>query len=204
MESRKLYELKINPSIGMDVNVISIVDSPAVESSFLAFSKQEKKESFAVANEERFELIGVAMIPDKIIPRYDDDTKEEYDVFFSKDTIRTIAQNYFYSGYQHSINLQHSDTFVNAHVWQSYIVDSLMGLNAPNGINAPDGTWIVGVQLDKSDTGAQKLWQFIKNGTFTGFSVEGYFINQLTQNFNSELSLEEEIDKALKSLNIKK
>jgi len=201
---RKLYELKINPSIGMDVNVISIVDSPAVESSFLAFSKQEKKESFAIANEERFELLGVAMIPDKIIPRYDDATKEEYDVFFSKDTIRTIAQNYFYSGYQHSINLQHSDTFVNAHVWQSYIVDSLMGLNAPHGIDAPDGTWIVGVQLDRNDANSQKLWKFIKNGTYTGFSIEGYFINQLTSNFDSQLTLEQEIDNALKSLNTKK
>lgn len=201
---RKLYELKINPSIGMDVNVISIVDSPAVESSFLAFSKQEKKETFAVANEDRMELIGVAMIPDKVIPRFDNTTKEEYDVFFSKDTIRTIAQNYFYSGYQHSINLQHSDTFVNAHVWQSYIVDSAMGLNAPKGIEAIDGTWVVGVQLDKSDTGAQKLWKFIKDGTYTGFSVEGYFINQLIQNFNSELTLEQEIDKALKALHTKK
>ncbi len=201
---RKLYELKINPSIGMDVNVISIVDSPAVESSFLAFSKQEKKESFAVANEDRMELIGVAMIPDKIIPRYGDATKEEYDVFFSKDTIRTIAQNYFYSGYQHSINLQHSDTFVNAHVWQSYIVDSVLGLNAPQGINAPDGTWIVGVQLDKNETSSQKLWKFIKDGTFTGFSVEGYFINQLTQNFNSQITLEQEIDNALESLNTRK
>lgn len=202
--NRKLYELKINPAIGMDVNVISIVDSPAVESSFLAFSKQEKKESFAVANEDRMELIGVAMIPDKIIPRFDEVTKEEYDVFFSKDTIRTIAQNYFYSGYQHSINLQHSDTFVNAHVWQSYIVDSLMGLNAPKGIDGPDGTWIVGVQLDRNDAGSQKLWKFIKDGTFTGFSVEGYFINQLTQNFHSQLSLEQEIDKALQALNTKK
>jgi len=201
---RKLYELKINPSIGMDVNVISIVDSPAVESSFLTFSKQEKKETFAIANEERFELLGVAMIPEKIIARYDDATKEEYDVFFSKDTIRTIAQNYFYSGYQHSINLQHSDTFVNAHVWQSFIVDSSIGMNSPKGIDAPDGTWIVGVQLDKSDTSSQKLWEFIKKGTFTGFSVEGYFINQLTQNFNSQLTLEQEIDNALKSLNTKK
>ncbi|QQT29825.1 hypothetical protein I6I99_21155 [Sphingobacterium multivorum] len=201
---RKVYELKINPSIGMDVNVISIVDEPAVESSFLAFSKQEKKETFAVANEDRMELIGVAMIPDKIIPRYDDATKEEYDVFFSKDTIRTIAQNYFYSGYQHSINLQHSDTFVNAHVWQSYIVDSFLGLKAPHGIDAVDGTWIVGVQLDKSDTGAQKLWKFIKDGIFTGFSVEGYFINQLTSNFNSQITLEQEIDNALKSLNTRK
>ena len=201
---RKLYELKVNPDIGMDVNVISIVDSPAVESSFLAFSKQEKKESFAVANEDRMELIGVAMIPDKIIPRYDDATKEEYDVFFSKDTIRTIAQNYFYSGYQHSINLQHSDTFVNAHVWQSYIVNNAMGMSAPHGIDAVDGSWIVGVQLDKSDKSAQKLWQFIKSGKFTGFSVEGYFINHLTQNFNSQLSLEQEIDNALKALNTKK
>lgn len=201
---RKLYELKINPSIGMDVNVISIVDSPAVESSFLAFSTQEKKETFAVVNEERFELLGVAMIPDKIIPRFDDATKQEYDVFFSKDTIRTIAQNYFYSGYQHSINLQHSDTFVNAHVWQSFIVDSSIGMNSPKGIDAPDGTWIVGVQLDKSDTSSQKLWEFIKKGTFTGFSVEGYFINQLTSNFNSQLTLEQEIDYALQSLNTKK
>lgn len=201
---RKLYELKINPSIGMDVNVISIVDSPAVESSFLAFSKQEKKETFAVANEERFELLGVAMIPDKVIPRFDEATKEEYDVFFSKDTIRTIAQNYFYSGYQHSINLQHSDTFVNAHVWQSYIVDSVMGLNAPHGIDAVDGTWIVGVQLDKNETSAQKLWSLIKDGTYTGFSVEGYFINQLTANFNSQITLEQEIDNALKSLNTRK
>lgn len=211
MDKEKLpvYELLIDPDKGFSVNTISIVDAPAVESNFLKFNKNSTKQLFT-SNDEKMELLGVAMIPDKLIDRLDENGNI-YKVWFSKDTVRKIAQDFFYQGCQHSVNIQHSDTFVMAHVYQSYIVDEEKGIYPPKGIEANDGSWIVGMKLEE-DAVSRKLWEAIKNEVFNGFSIEGYFIDQLTKDFNSietdeEMiawaELEAELDEILKKYNIK-
>ncbi|WP_313511634.1 XkdF-like putative serine protease domain-containing protein [Sphingobacterium sp.] len=183
-----LYELKIDPKKGFEVDTISIVTDPAVESSFLAFNNDDNnpKQIFQTETDDYMELLGVAMMADKKIIRINEKTKEKYNVWFSKKTIREISQQFFYKGYQHSVNLQHSDTFVDAVVFQSYIVDFDKGVYAPKGIpNVSDGSWIVGMKLSQSPS-SNRLWQAIKEKIFQGFSIEGYFLDLLTKNFSLE------------------
>lgn len=209
MDKEKLpvYELLIDPDKGFSVNTISIVDFPAVESNFLKFNKNSTKQLFT-SNDEKMELLGVAMIPDKLIDRLDENGNI-YKVWFSKDTVRKIAQDFFYQGCQHSVNIQHSDTFVMAHVYQSYIVDEEKGIYPPKGIEANDGSWIVGMKLEE-DAVSRELWEVIKKGILNGFSIEGYFIDQLTKNFNHQeqynhllTELEAELDEFISKYNIK-
>ncbi|KKX49374.1 XkdF-like putative serine protease domain-containing protein [Sphingobacterium sp. IITKGP-BTPF85] len=155
---------------------------------------------------------GVAMIPNKKIERFNKVTKEVFEVFFTEKTIRDIAKNYFKKGYQTQINLQHTNTFIDAYVFSSFIVDRKKGFNPPNTFkNAVDGTWIVGVQLDKNAPESKTVFEAIKKEIFTGFSIEGYFVDQLTKNFNADYTdylhalneLEKELDLILLENNIK-
>ena len=43
-------------------------------------------------DDEKRMLVGPALIPDKMIPRLDQVTGEEYEVFFSPDTIRQASE----------------------------------------------------------------------------------------------------------------
>lgn len=163
-----LYEITIDESQESFVDCISLVDKPAIESNFLAFS--EHKELQFSFNDERKELLGIAMIPDMKIFRKDD-AGNGYEVFFSKDTIRQIAQVFFKRGFQKNMNINHTEVPADSYVFQSFIVDSEQGINSPKSLNAPDGSWIVGVKVQDNS-----VWDDIKLGRVKGFSAEGLFL----------------------------
>lgn len=183
---RKLpvYELKINVEDDAIVSAVALVEEPAIESNFLAFSKDGVLQ-FA-ANDEKMELIGAAMIPDQLIYRRDKKTEQEFEVFFTADTIRQIAQQYFKSGFQKNLNLNHTSVPAKSYMFQSYIVDNSKGIKAPKGIDVPDGSWIVGVKVDDKE-----VWNEIKTGKVKGFSIEGMF-EFIESNFSKEDTTEDE------------
>jgi len=163
-----LIELTIDPEKNSFVSAISIVSSPAVESTFLAFNDNTYQQ-FNFSDEKR-ELIGIAMKAN--VPIYRNDPKVgEFAVVFSTDTIRQIAQTFFKKNLTANMNIEHSNEDADSFVFQSYIVDSNKGMNAPKGItDANDGDWIVGVKVQ-----SESVWNDIKAGKTTGFSVEGIF-----------------------------
>lgn len=187
------YELKINVEADAMVSAISLVESPAIESNFLAFNKDYLYQQFA-ANEERMELIGAAMIPDQIIYRFDKSTKEEFEVFFTTQTIREIAMQYMKHGFQSNMNINHSSTPAKSYVFQSYLTDSEKGISAPKGIDVPNGTWVVGVKVDDKD-----VWNDIKAGKTKGFSIEGLF--DWEQSFSKDDNDEADLIDILNQLN---
>ncbi len=166
-----LLELRIDPGKGSLVSAIAIVDNPAISSGFIAFSNQSP-ESLAVsftANDERRELLGAAMIPELPMYRNSKETGE-YMAVFSKETIREIAQVFAEKGFFNNMNIDHTDKPAGSFVFQSYIVDEQKGVLAPKGVDVPDGSWIVGVKVNDA-----KVWEDIKAGKTSGFSVEGIF-----------------------------
>lgn len=188
-----IYELKINPTDDAIVSAIALVEQPAIESNFLSFSKNE--ELVFAANDERMELIGAAMIPDQLIYRRNEKTGEEFEVFFSTDTIRQIAQEYFKSGFQKNLNMEHSSVPAKSYIFQSYITDKSKGIDAPKGIDVPEGSWIVGVKVDDKE-----VWNDIKLGKVKGFSIEGMFEFIQSKFSNDELNESEALE-LLQSLN---
>ena|GEM_PF-1568973 len=167
---RPLYRLKIDPEKGKVVNKISLVKEPAIESDFIYFSKEVPTHVEMFANDERMELLGIALKANKPIYRR---TKSgtEYDVLFTPEDIRYIAQTFFKEGYQNDSNVQHSAIPADSTIFQSFMVDSTLGLNAPSSIkDAEDGDWIVGVKVFSKD-----IWEQVKKGEIKGFSIEGMF-----------------------------
>lgn len=187
------YKLKINPDKGELVDFISLVEDPAIESNFLSFKKESERFSF---NDERMELLGPALIPNKEIYRKGKDGFE-FLVEFEKEEVRYIAQEFFKNGFQSNLNLDHSNKSAESFIFQSFIVDESKGVLAPKGIDAPDGSWIVGVKVN-----SKEVWSDIKAGKRKGFSIEGVF-EYFESHINKRLKEEEkEVLEMIENINL--
>lgn len=171
MKKLPVYELEISDDElnKSGVQYVAMVDDPAVQMDWQAFSEQS--EIKFVADQERRIIMGVLMRADYPIFRNTKDRGDHY-VKFSKDTISRIINKFSKLGYHNNVNLMHQKDAIAEGVyfrggWQ---VDKSMGVHAPDGLKVEDGSWI-GQYYVEND----KIWEEIKAGTFKGYSVEGFF-----------------------------
>ena len=152
------------------VSYVALVESPAIEQPFQAFSKEKMR--FTETGEKRV-LTGPLMLADTPIIRRDK-TRGEYFVIFQKETIRKMVQKYFKQGNQHNVNAEHSTELDGVYMFESYLIDRDRGINPPNGYeDAKDGSWFGSFKVEND-----KVWE--ERDQFTGFSIEGYFGMQPT------------------------
>lgn len=182
MAGRKLIELLIDEDAdAFGVEAISLVKYPAIESNFIYFSKQGKKEktmyAMASVDEDKRTLIGPALIPDKHIPRYDEFSDEEYDVYFSKATVQKASELFLKTHRTSEHTFEHESPVDGVHVVESWIVSNPDQDKARHfGLDVPEGTWMVRVQVENDE-----MWQFVKEQKVAGFSIEGYFLDKLEE-----------------------
>jgi hypothetical protein len=179
MADRKLIELLIDEDTeNFGVEAISLVRYPAIESNFVYFSKQDKKRamySMTSIDEDKRTLIGPALIPDKIIPRYDEFSDEEYDVYFSKQTVQHASELFLKKNMTNNHTFEHQEVVEGVHVVESWIVsDPEMDKSKHYGLSVPEGTWMVRVHVANDD-----MWTFVKEQKVAGFSIEGYFLDKV-------------------------
>ena len=159
-----IYKLTVD-EVDEGVQFVALVDVPAIEKPFMAFSKS--KQRFQETGEKRV-LTGPLMLADTPIYR-NDDRYGEYYVVFDKDTIRKIVQKYFKQGNQHNVNAFHSMELDGVYMFESYITDASRGINPPMGYEGcADGSWFGSFKVE-NDT----VWT--NREAFRGFSVEGLF-----------------------------
>ena len=178
MSERKLVQLLIgDEQEGLPVEAISLVKFPAIEENFLFFSKGKNTRalSLAAVDEDKRTLVGPALIPDKEIPRFDDETGEEYDVYFSQDTVKKASELYMMHNRTNTHTFEHQSPVEDVHVVESWLVeDPEMDKSKSYGLSMTKGTWMVRVQVANDD-----MWQQVKDGEIRGFSIEGYFIDSI-------------------------
>ena len=153
------------------VNYVALVDEPAIEQNWFAFSK-EQQFKFAVMDEERKIITGPLMIADLPIYRRSEKMGEFY-VIFDKGQIELMVQKFFKMGYQSNVNEQHDPSKLvdGVTMFESFIVDSQRGIKAPTGFeNITEGSWFGSYKVDNPE-----IWAKVKDGSFMGFSVEGMF-----------------------------
>ena len=163
------YVLKEGDELNFGVDGVALVDSPAIERTFVAFADQKQK--FKISNEERHIITGPAMIAD--LPIYRNDKMGEYYAVFDKETIQQSVFRFFKNGWNKVVNDMHDPTAKLGGVilFESIIIDSSRGINVPSGFaDAPDGSWFVSYYVENDE-----VWQSVKDGKFVGFSIEGYF-----------------------------
>lgn len=165
---KKLKRYNIVPSTS-DVYAVSLVDAPAVESNFIALSKQKQPINFKIHNEEKRMLYGVALRADFDIYRCYGE--EEFYINFDKDAVRRLMTKFMKNHAQNNFTTDHMDFAQGLTVVESWIVDNVDNDKANNlGLeNFSEGSWIIGVKVDDDE-----LWQSVKEGRWCGFSVEAF------------------------------
>ena len=175
-----VYEIKFNEDLNVNsgIDFISLVDYPAIESNFVALSKQKIQFS---TNKEKQLLYGAILIPDKPIYRNDPNGIGEYYVVFKEDTIEKLIRKFQATQKTININYQHLDnskveSAVIQEIWLSGENDKSKDL----GFDHPKGTAFVGAYI-----GNEKFWSDeIKTENVKGFSIEGFLdleMKKLTQ-----------------------
>jgi len=182
----KLYELKIEDEGVDEVFAISLVESPAIESDFFYFNKEELL--FAKMDNEQRLLIGAVLIPDKKILRVDGEGNP-YQVFFTKETVKKLAQNYLMKKYTDSATLEHDKKIKGVHLVESWIKDGKLDKSNNYGLSVPEGTWM-GMFKVTDDT----IWNdYVKTGKVKGFSVEALLESKLVK-ASQEIDLNKNIE----------
>ena len=183
----KLYELVIEDIDTDEIFAISLVESPAIESDFVYFNKEEVR--FAEVDKEQKTLVGAILIPNKRILRIDGEGNP-YEVFFTKETVKRLAENYLMKKYTDSATLEHGDKKIKGvHLVQSWIKDSKLDKSNQYGLSLPEGSWIGMFKITDN-----KLWnEYVKTGKVQGFSIEGLFGHQLVK-ASQDIDLDKNID----------
>lgn len=148
---------------------IALVDEPAIESEWHAFNKHQ---SFKVVSSDRQIVSGYAMIANKKIPRFDK-ARGYYLVKFDSDSIEQIVYNFFKNQITANTNEMHQsgELAEGVFVFESFILDSSRGIKAPKGFKQEeDGSWFISMKIQDS-----KIWDKVKSGEYTGFSIENSF-----------------------------
>jgi len=137
-----------------------------------------RKRNFASELAEKQMLIGPLMTPGKLIPRVDEKTGEEYQVFFSKETIEKIAYKMMKDGLASSVNIEHDGAkrLDDVYLVETWLVkDPEKDKSSLYGFSSVPGEWY-GIYR----VGNGRVWnEYIKTGKVKGFSVEGYFLNNV-------------------------
>lgn len=186
---KKLKTYRIIPG-DSDVYAVSLVDEPAVESTFIAMAKQQVPMEFrAVETGEKRMVYGVVLRADFPVYRVLPDGEECYFVF-DAECIERLEQKFVKNGGQFSWTKDHMDFAPGLTMTESWIVSDpecdkakAIGLE-----NFSKGSWIGGCKVDDDET-----WKQIKEGRFAGFSIESWVaFDEITKKEDTETEMAKE------------
>ena len=159
--------------------------------------KQIEKQKMTFAfDEEKKIVIGAAMVPNRMIHRYDD-LGNLYYVFFSKDSIKKMAQKFLKEKRTDETSIEHDGIKLGkdkVYISESWISeDETYDKSVKYGFSLPVGTWYVSMKVNDD-----KVWKMIKQKSLNGFSVEGLFAEKSV--FSKEDKQINQIKTILKSI----
>jgi hypothetical protein len=174
------------------IDAISLVKMPAIEENFVALN-QHRIEFKSIDDDKRI-IIGLALVPDKLIYRRNGDY--EYNIVFSKETVKKAAELYFKKLKNNNATLEHQEKTDGVSTIESWIVENpKIDKSALYNLNATEGSWVVIMKIDNDE-----VWKEVKNGTYLGLSVEGYFSDKLEMSSITQESKEQELIEKIKQI----
>jgi hypothetical protein len=184
-------ELTIKDELKEGVFAISLVDNPAIEEDFIMLNALEVQ--LKVIDEEKREVIGLALVPNKKILRRKNDV--EFNIEFSEQTIEKVQELYMKNLRANNVTIDHEKPVNGVSLIESWIVeDPKNDKSNIYGLNAVKGAWVVKMKIYNDE-----VYEGVKLGKFNGFSIEGMF-DGLDQLKMSELTEEEKLIEEIRSL----
>ena len=165
---------------------ISVVDDPAVMSDFLAFDNHRKMQMYSVTDDARRLVRGVVMRADFPIYRRDDRLGEYY-IIYKPETIRLMADKYLAESRQNDVNVMHSTDVDGVQMVQWFIKGDGVSVNGFDDI--ADGSLFAEFHIVNDE-----VWNAVKEGTYKGFSLEGYFDLAPEENLKEMEEIVEDLD----------
>ena len=168
-----LYELTIDDALG--VYAVALVKRPAMQTTWQAFSEQEgsagRNLKFSVTDNEQRKVLAPLCRADFPIYRRDEDGKEYY-VYFSRETVDKMVRVLLANSFQNDVNVEHRNEFKldGVHLNQIYLKDVARGINPVGFEEVEDGSAFAEYKIESDE-----VWEAVKQGVFTGLSLEGYF-----------------------------
>ena len=190
-----LYEALIN-DLEDGIFAVSLVSTPATESNWQCFSKEEQM--YSIENEEEHIITGVIMLANSPIFRRDD-SGYEYNIIYKPETIKLMSEKMLKDMAHNQIDIEHQGNILppgTVNLVEIYIKDSEKGIS-PNFLkDIPDGS-LIGSYKIHDDV----LWNMCKEGTLHGFSLAGWFdVKEFKDKKKSKYSMIEKIKEKLRQL----
>ncbi len=191
-------ELFIKDEAEDGVFAISLVDQPAIESDFLALSKQvdnKFKIKLKEIDKKRKVVVGYALIPDLKIPRVKDG--KEFNIVMSKETVALAASLYMKKLNLANVTSQHEKPVEGCCVIESWVIEDakMDKANIYNLEPAPKGgEWVVMMALTDEE------YSKVEDGEYNGFSIEAMFQGFDALEQSKELTDDEFIEEITKML----
>jgi hypothetical protein len=149
-------------------------------------------------DEEKRMVYMPLMIPNILIPRYDELTQERYWVRFTPESIERIRDKFHFELRLRDTNLEHTDKkFKDAIMVESWLVSGPTDKAYQLGFTQeqiPFGTWMSGYKVLDTEEGNEIWDKYIKTGKVRGASVEGNFLLKFSDQKNDEYLLEQIIN----------
>jgi hypothetical protein len=168
---KKVFEFRLNDNEG--ITAVALVEDPAIESNFVAFSSQEGEVKLA-KDEFKQVVTGPLLIPEKLILRVDPVSKELFYAKFSKEVIEQLALKFMKEKLTDSTNEDHDESKSHKDI---FMFESLLIQNEEMQIGfeklglekLPIGSWVGSFKVENKET-----FNKIISGELRGFSIEGY------------------------------
>jgi hypothetical protein len=165
MEKYPIYKVDFNADIHSAHGLfgISLVNRPAIESDFIYMSEQQ--EDYKFSSDDKMEIVGAMMIPDKLIFRKREDQK--FYLYFSKDDISAIVEKMSIDGFNNYFTIEHEYAVDGVYLKEIWIKEFEQDKSNEYGFSAP-----VGTAFCKLKVANEAVWQEVKSKGLKGLSIE--------------------------------
>lgn len=165
---------------------ISLVDDPATKEMFIYMNSDTKIELKDVDKEQGL-IIGVVLKPDQLIYRYNQETKEEFNIVFRSDTVKELAHNFIEKGYQTNSKLEHEDPIEGVSIVESWVVaDSKKDKAAVLGLEVDKGDWVTMMKIHNEELKRE----YLRTGKLKGYSVDAFMeLKEINLSSNSKIDI---------------
>lgn len=190
-----VLQMNVDPDGENGIKCIALVDNPAIQVGWIAFSEQDVK--YSIEDEDERIVAGPVLIPNQKIYRKFDTIGECY-VTCSAQAIKQTRDKFFRNKNTDMVSAEHGGQKVQAYLVESFISNSERGMPSPKPFEKlPDGTLFMSYKIE--DDG---IWKDVKSGKFLGFSLEGNFRLE-EQEKSEDMRIMDEIEELINKLNKK-